>query len=37
MLITAAITAMETLGYDEQMRGEVQRIVNEKNRERGYF
>ena len=36
-VVTAAITAMETLGYDEQMRGEVQRLVNEKNKARGYF
>ena len=36
-VITVCVSWLHALGYDEQMRGEMQRLVNEKNRERGYF
>ena len=36
-VITVCTSWLYALGYDEDMRGEVQRRVNEKNRERGYF
>jgi hypothetical protein len=36
-VITVCTSWLYALGYDEEMRGELQRLVNEKNRERGYF
>lgn len=36
-VITVCTSWLYALGYDEEQRGEVQRRVNEKNRERGYF
>lgn len=36
-VITVCTSWLYALGYDEDMRGEVQRRINEKNRERGYF
>ena len=36
-VITVCVSWLDALGYDEDARGEVQRLVNEKNRERGYF
>ena len=36
-VITVCTSWLHALGYDEYLRGEVQRRVNEKNRERGYF
>ena len=36
-VITVCVSWLDALGYDEAARGELQRIVNEKNKERGYF
>ena len=36
-ITTVCTSWLAALGYDEAMRGELQRLVNEKNRERGYF
>lgn len=36
-IITVCTSWIDALGYDEAKRGELQRRVNEKNRERGYF
>ena len=35
-VITVCVSWLHALGYDEYLRGEVQKRVNEKNRERGY-
>ena len=35
-VITVCTSWLAALGYDEARRGELQRLVNEKNRERGY-
>lgn len=35
-VITVCTSWLHALGYDEYLRGEVQKRVNEKNRERGY-
>ena len=35
-VITLCTSWLHALGYDEYLRGEVQKRVNEKNRERGY-
>ena len=36
-ITTVCTSWLAALGYDEAMRGEMQRHVNEKNKERGYF
>ena len=36
-VIHVCVSWLNALGYDETMRGELHRRVNEKNRERGYF
>lgn len=36
-VITVCVSWLHALGYDEYLRGEVQRRVNEKNKARGYF
>lgn len=36
-IITVCTSWINALGYDEYLRGEVQRRVNEKNKKRGYF
>lgn len=36
-VITVCVSWLDTLGYDEAARDEVQRRVNEKNKARGYF
>ena len=36
-VITVCVSWLHALGYDEEMRGELQRLVNEKNKKRGYF
>ena len=36
-IITVCTSWLAELGYDEARRGEVQKRVNEKNKERGYF
>lgn len=36
-VITVCVSWLDALGYDEYLRGEVQKRVNEKNKERGYF
>lgn len=36
-VITVCVSWLHALGYDEYMRGEVQKRVNEKNKDRGYF
>lgn len=36
-VITVCTSWLAELGYDEARRGEVQKRVNEKNKERGYF
>ena len=36
-VITLCTSWLHALGYDEARRGELQRLVNKKNRERGYF
>nr|DAS84385.1 MAG TPA: NTP-PPase-like protein [Caudoviricetes sp.] len=36
-VITVCVSWLDALGYDEEMRGELQRRVNEKNCEQGYF
>ena len=36
-VITLCTSWLHALGYDEYLRGEVQRRVNEKNKKRGYF
>lgn len=35
-VITVCVSWLHALGYDEYLRGEVQKRVNKKNRERGY-
>ena len=36
-IITVCTSWIDALGYDEEKRGELQRLVNEKNKARGYF
>ena len=36
-VITVCVSWLHALGYDEYLRGEVQKRVNEKNKARGYF
>lgn len=36
-VITVCVSWLHALGYDEYLRGEVQKRVNEKNKKRGYF
>ena len=36
-VITVCVSWLHALGYDEQMRGEMQQFVNENNKARGYF
>ena len=36
-VITVCVSWLHALGYDEQMRGEMQQFVNEKNKAQGYF
>ena len=36
-VITVCTSWLHALGYDEYLRGEVQKRVNEKNKKRGYF
>ena len=36
-VITVCVSWLHALGYDEDMRGEVQKRVNEKNKARGCF
>jgi len=36
-IITVCTSWLDALGYDEYLRGEVQKRVNEKNKKRGYF
>ena len=36
-VITVCVSWLDALGYDEEMRGELHRRVNEKNKKRGYF
>lgn len=36
-VITVCVSWLDADGWDEEARGELQREVNEKNRERGYF
>ena len=36
-VITVCTSWLHALGYDEYLRGELQRRVNEKNKKRGYF
>jgi len=36
-VITVCVSWLDALGYDEEMRGELHRYVNEKNKARGYF
>ena len=36
-VITVCVSWLNALGYDEYMRGELHRLVNEKNKSRGYF
>lgn len=36
-VITVCTSWLHALGYDEYLRGELQRLVNEKNKKRGYF
>ena len=36
-IITVCTSWLDTMAYDEELRGEVQRRVNEKNKARGYF
>lgn len=36
-VITVCVSWLDAEGWDEEERGEVQKRVNEKNRERGYF
>ena len=36
-VITVCVSWLDALGYDEYLRGEVQKRVNEKNKARGYF
>nr|DAR84248.1 MAG TPA: hypothetical protein [Caudoviricetes sp.] len=36
-VITVCVSWLNALGYDEYMRGELHRHVNEKNKARGYF
>lgn len=36
-VITVCTSWLDALGYDEEKRGELQRLVNEKNKKRGYF
>ena len=36
-VITVCTSWLHALGYDEARRGELQRLVNEKNKARGYF
>nr|DAT07995.1 MAG TPA: hypothetical protein [Caudoviricetes sp.] len=36
-VITVCTSWLDALGYNEARRGEMQRLVNEKNKDRGYF
>lgn len=36
-IITVCTSWLHALGYDEYLRGEVQKRINEKNQARGYF
>ena len=36
-VITVCVSWLHALGYDEEMRGELQKRINEKNKARGYF
>lgn len=36
-VITVCVSWLDELGYDEAMRGELQRLVNKKNKKHGYF
>ena len=36
-VITVCTSWLHALGYDEARRGELQRLVNEENKKRGYF
>ena len=36
-VITVCTSWLHALGYDEYLRGEVQKRINEKNKARGYF
>ena len=36
-VITVCVSWLDALGYDEEMRGELHRRVNEKNKKRGHF
>lgn len=36
-VIHVCVSWLNAMGYDEEARGELHRLVNEKNRERGYF
>ena len=36
-VITVCVSWLDALGYDEEMRGELQKRINEKNKARGYF
>ena len=36
-VITLCTSWLDAFGYDEEQRGELQRLVNEKNKARGYF
>jgi succinate dehydrogenase flavin-adding protein (antitoxin of CptAB toxin-antitoxin module) len=36
-VITVCVSWLDAQGWDEEERDELQRLVNEKNRERGYF
>ena len=36
-VITVCVSWLDAEGWDEEERDELQRLVNEKNRERGYF
>ena len=36
-VITVCTSWLHALGYDEYLRGELQKRVNEKNKKRGYF
>lgn len=36
-VIHVCVSWLNAMGYDEEARGELHRLVNEKNKERGYF
>ena len=36
-VITVCVSWLDAEGWDEEERGDLQRLVNEKNQERGYF